>query len=273
MSSPQNPFSLEGRTALITGAGRGIGAACARSLAVAGAHSVVSDIDGEAAAAVASALTKEGFQASALTQDVTDPAQWDQTTAKAIETTGRLDILVNNAGIFLGHLLVDESLEALQTLNRVNVESVFLGMKAAAQAMRPGGSAGAGGSIINMSSVAGIVGSPGFSAYGASKGAVRAATKHTATEFARLGYGIRVNSVHPGVIETMMGDQVFEFMVQVGMASNVEEAHGLLEGMLIPMGRLGKAEEIADVIVFLASDASRYMTGSEVVVDGGLTAS
>lgn len=272
MSPKRNAFSLEGRSAVVTGAGRGIGAACARSLAEAGAHAILTDLDEQSAQEQAEQLRSEGLAATAMKQDVTDAGAWHATLNAVVEKTGRLDALVNNAGIFLGGLLDTDELESLQILNRVNVESIFLGVKAASEIMRPGGAAGAGGSIINLSSVAGIVGAPGFSAYGASKGAVRTMTKHLAVEFARQRFGIRVNSVHPGIIDTMMGSQVFEAMVGVGMASSVEEAHQVIEGLIIPAGRLGEVEEIAEVVVFLASDASRYMTGSEVVVDGGMTA-
>jgi len=144
-------------------------------------------------------------------------------------------------------------------------------MKYAAEAMRDGGQAGKGGSIINLSSVAGLVGIPGHTAYGSTKGAVRLYTKHAAVEFARLGYGVRVNSVHPGLIETAMGDKVFSDLVEAGMVADIEQAREFVLQMT-PMGRLGKVDDIANMVLFLASDAAGYCTGAEFVVDGGVTA-
>ena len=137
--------------------------------------------------------------------------------------------------------------------------------------MKPGGSAGKGGSIINLSSVAGLIGVPGHTAYGASKGAVRLYSKHAAVEFARLGYGIRVNSIHPGLIDTAMGRLVFDDFVATGLAPDLAAAEAAVLQM-IPMALLGKVEDIAHMTRFLASDESGYCTGAEFVVDGGMTA-
>jgi len=178
---------------------------------------------------------------------------------------------VNNAGIYDGRLIEHTPQDMVQRLNMVNVESVYLGCSRAAEVMKPGGRAGKGGSIVNLSSIAGLIGSTGVAAYGATKGAVRAFSKHAAVEYARLGYGIRVNSLHPGIHDTKMGEQVYQTLVDVGAAESVAEARDAA-GSLIPLGRLGTTEDIANAILFLVSDAAAYMTGAELVVDGGYTA-
>jgi 3alpha(or 20beta)-hydroxysteroid dehydrogenase len=144
-------------------------------------------------------------------------------------------------------------------------------MKAAANVMKPGAEAGKGGSIINLSSVAGLIGVPGHSAYGASKGAVRLYTKHAAVEFGKLGYHIRVNSVHPGLIKTAMGEQAFQDFVDVGLAATIDEAKEVIKTMT-PLGKLGEVEDIAQMVLFLASDAANFITGAEFTVDGGMSA-
>jgi len=264
-------FSLDGRTALVTGAGAGIGKACALALARAGAQVMATDIDGAAVEAVAAAAQDQGLAVSAMQQDVCEESRWQLVIDAIVREFGGLDILVNNAGIHTNCPVEADSLENVRRLNRVNIESVFLGMKYAAAAMKPGGAAGKGGSIVNLSSVAGLMGVPLESAYGASKGAVRLYTKHAAIEFAAMGYGIRVNSVHPGLIETEMGNQLLGGIVQYGLAESVQKARERIHS-LTPMGRLGTAEEVASVVHFLASDAASYVTGAEYVVDGGATA-
>lgn len=267
-----HPFILEGKVALVTGAATGIGRATALQLAKAGARVMLSDVDGDACAQAAGELKDAELQVASVRHDVSREEDWESAIAATLQAFAGLDIMVNNAGILIGGMLLNTSLEQVQKLNSVNIESVFLGTKHAAEAMKPGGAAGNGGSIINLSSVAGIVGVPGHSAYGATKGAVRLYTKHAAVEFARLGYGIRVNSVHPGVTATAMGDQVFMEFVNAGLAQDIKEARETIEQM-IPMGYLGESRDIAHMIQFLASDAARYCTGSEFVVDGGLAAS
>ncbi|WP_116366674.1 SDR family NAD(P)-dependent oxidoreductase [Parahaliea mediterranea] len=264
-------FDLTGKVALVTGAARGIGFACAQRLAEANATVLLTDIDGERVAEAAQALASAGHQVRALGQDVTDEQQWRNMVRTCVDELGGLDILVNNAGIYIGHTLLDNTLEEIQMLNKVNVESVFLGHKHAAQAMRPGGDCGRGGCIVNLSSVAGLRGVPGHSAYGATKGAVRLYSKHAAIEFARLGYNIRVNSVHPTAIATAMGEQVYDDLVEVGMAENRELAKEVVED-LVPLGRVGEVEDVANAVLFLVSPASSYITGTELVVDGGQTA-
>ena len=200
-----NFFSLEGKVALVTGAGAGIGAACVRALAGAGAYVMATDIDEASCSNTASAAREEGMRVASMQQDVCDESRWQEVIEATLDEFGGFDILVNNAGIHSNGLLEADTLENLQQLYRVNVDSVFLGMKYAAAAMKPEGPGGKGGSIVNLSSAAGLMGVPLESAYGSTKGAVRLYTKHAAVEFAALGYGIRVNSVHPGVIETETG--------------------------------------------------------------------
>jgi NAD(P)-dependent dehydrogenase (short-subunit alcohol dehydrogenase family) len=253
---------LKGRVALVTGASRGIGAAGARALAAAGCRVIVTDI------ADTTALAEE-IGGLGRRQDVTSEADWAETVAFARTEAGGLDILVNNAGLFLTKPVMETSLEEWRRLYSVNVEGVFLGCKHAAPllAERAGRWSG-GASIVNLSSIAGLIGSAGGSCYHSSKGAVRLLTKALAIEFAPLR--VRANSVHPGLIETAMGQEVvtsFSAAAQVGD----NEARTRL-AQLHPLGRLGHETDVADAIVFLASDKAAFMTGSEVVVDGGFTA-
>lgn len=266
-----NFANLDGKVALVTGAASGIGEACAEILASGGAKVMLSDIDMETCQATTDKLLAKGYQVSCIQQDVVDEQQWQVVVDACIEQLGGLDILVNNAGIYIGGLLLNNTLEQVRKIQEINVDSIFLGMRAAAEVMKPGGKSGRGGSIINLSSVAGLMGLPGHSVYGATKGAVRLYTKHAAVEFATFNYGVRVNSVHPGVIDTPMGGQVFEDFVEIGLAATVEEANLLLEKM-IPMSRPGQVEEVASLVRFLASDVSGYCTGAEFVTDGGISA-
>ena len=264
-------FSLAGKVALVTGAASGIGLECARVLGMAGARVMMSDIEHSGCAAAAAALRAAGLEVQARAQDVTAEGDWQASIEATRAAFGGFDVLVNNAGIYQGGTLESNTLEEVRRVHRVNVDSVFLGMKFAAQAMKPGGAAGRGGSIVNLSSVAGLIGVPGHTAYGSTKGAVRLYTKHAAVEFGVLGYGIRVNSVHPGLIQTAMGEKVFEDFVALGLAPTPDEAKTVVLGMTA-VGRLGTARDVANMVLFLASDASGYATGAEFVVDGGMSA-
>jgi len=254
---------LDGRIALVTGASRGIGATTARALAAAGAKVIVTDLSEPADIAVE-------IGGLSRAQDVTCETDWADTMALIRKEAGGLDILVNNAGLFLMKPLLDISLEDWRKLHAVNVEGVFLGTKAAIPLLAERASKWKGGTaIINLSSVAGLVGAAGASCYNASKGAVRLFTKGVALEVASAG--IRVNSVHPGIIETKMGDEVVSgFSALGGMGENEARAQA---AQIHPLGHMGQPQNIADAIVFLASDRAAFMTGSELVVDGGLTAS
>ncbi len=253
---------LEGRIALVTGASRGIGAASARALAAAGAKVIVTDLSDTAALA-------EEIGGLARRQDVTDEDDWVQTIGFAKDKAGGLDILVNNAGLFLMKPLIETTLEDWRRLHAVNVEGVFLGCKHAAPVLAERAGRWQGGAaIINLSSIAGIVGSARAGCYNASKGAVRLFTKSVALELAPLK--IRANSVHPGVIDTDMGDAVVSGVSSAFQIGDNDARNQV--GALHPLGHLGLPANIADAITFLASDRAAFITGSELVVDGGLTA-
>jgi NAD(P)-dependent dehydrogenase (short-subunit alcohol dehydrogenase family) len=253
---------LSGRVALVTGGARGIGAAAARALAGLGAQVIVADV-------IDTSPVVAGVGGLGLRLDVTDEEDWKRAIAFARAEAGGLDILVNNAGRFLLRPLTETTLEDWRAIQTVNVEGVFLGCKHAAPALaeRAGRWTG-GGAIVNLSSIAGLVGQALGCAYNASKGAVRLMTKSMASEFAPLK--IRVNSVHPGVIDTAMGAQVVhDFSAALGVGDN--QARSQLAA-LHPLGDFGKPEDIGEAIAFLASDRAAFITGSELVVDGGFTA-
>ena len=256
---------VQGKVALITGAAAGIGAACAEALAAEGARVVLTDLDDARGEALAAKLRDAGHQALYLHQDVVDEARWAEVIAAIEAQFGRLDVLVSNAGIAIMKPLLDMTLAEWRRQNAVNIDGVFLSVKYAIPAMRRAG----GGSIIMMSSIAGIRGSAGLAGYSASKGAVRLLSKSVALECAGARDGIRCNSVHPGVIET----DIWQKMPQgsPGGRNAPIDPHQLAAN-IVPLGEAGTAADIAAGVVFLASDASRHMTGSELVIDGGSTA-
>jgi NAD(P)-dependent dehydrogenase (short-subunit alcohol dehydrogenase family) len=244
---------LEGKLAIITGAAGGIGAATARRFAAEGASLLLTDAHEEGARQLAREL---GGDAASLAHDVTSEQDWQAVAAAALEAHGRIDVLVNNAGVFLAAALQETSLADFRRVIEVNTVGVFLGMRAVAPAMTQQRA----GSIINVSSVAGLGGSPYLTAYASSKWAVRGMTKVLARELAP--FGIRVNSLHPGQIDTDMNARQRE--------KTPELVDRLIRG--IPLGRIGTAEEVAHAAVYLASEESVYTTGSELVVDGGTSA-
>lgn len=261
---------LTGRAAIVTGAASGIGRAAAQALAAEGCALLLTDIDTEGGAETLKLLDERAhFQR----HDVADEPQWEAVVATALERFGRLDILVNNAGIAIGTLVTEMSLDAWNRQLAVNLTGVFLGCKHAIPAMRAGGR---GGSIINISSVAGLQGAAGLAGYSATKGGVRLFSKAVAKECA--AEGIRCNSVHPGIIDT----PIWTKMNEGGIPATAETfrsspgANSLSADLIAasgaPMGKAGHPTDIANGIVFLASDDSRYMTGSELVIDGGWTA-
>jgi NAD(P)-dependent dehydrogenase (short-subunit alcohol dehydrogenase family) len=264
-------FSLDGKVALVTGAARGLGALTARTVAAAGAKVLLTDVLAAEAESVAAAICADGGQALALAHDVVDEAQWVRAVDTAVQRLGGLDIVVNNAGIETMALFADCTVEDWDRTHDINVKGVFLGIKHAIRAMRPGGSAGLGGVIVNLSSVAGLVGLTALGAYCSSKGAVRLMTKAAAAECAKLGYGIRVNSIHPAIVKTEMGANVVKGFARTGLAPDEATADAYVES-LHPLG-YGEPEDVASAVLYLASPASRWMTGSEFVVDGGATVS
>jgi NAD(P)-dependent dehydrogenase (short-subunit alcohol dehydrogenase family) len=263
---------LDGKVALLSGAARGIGAETARKMAAAGASVVVGDVLAERVRETAREITDAGGKALALALDVTAEDSWTAAVAAATKQFGKLDILVNNAGIFLGKDLMDATLEEWNRLVAINMTGVWLGTKACAPALAESGKATRHGSaIVNLASVAGLVGSQLDPLYSMSKGGVTLFTKSAALAFARKGWKIRVNSIHPGVIETDMGAQTFVSRARQAGSNDVEGARNVAARQH-PIGRLGVPEDIALGIVFLASDDAGFMTGSGMVVDGGLTA-
>jgi NAD(P)-dependent dehydrogenase (short-subunit alcohol dehydrogenase family) len=251
---------VEGKVAVVTGAASGIGAETATLLASEGASVVATDIDVAGVEAVVAAITTRGDIATAIPQDVTDEARWREVFEAAAGGYGGLNILVNNAGI--GHMgpITEVTLEEWRHVQAVDVESVFLGCKHAIGLMEASG----GGSIINISSVAGIIASPELPAYNAAKAAVRHLSKSVALYCAKIGSGIRCNSIHPGWIDTPILDPL------VGDNDRDLFAKHLSKG--IPLGHLGRPIDIAYGVLYLASDESAFVTGSELVIDGGMTA-
>ena len=250
-----------GKVALVTGAAKGLGLAAAELLAEERATVVLTDIDAAAGHAETTRLAERGLAVSFEHHDVTDPAAWDRVMAETLRRHGKLDILVNNAGVAWVADVETETLEGWRRLNAVNSDAVFLGTQKAIAAMK-----GHCGSIINISSIEGIVGEPGLAAYNASKGAVRIFSKSAALHCARLG--IRVNSVHPGYIDTPM---VTKALGDLG-PEIAKAAHDHIVNVRCPMGRLGRPREVAYGVLYLASDESSFVTGSELVIDGGYTA-
>ena len=245
---------LEGKSCLISGGAKGLGAAQARLFAREGARVAVCDVLESDGARLVDELRASGADLLYVKLDVTSEADWEGAVRAVMEEFGALDVLVNNAGIYNRAPVEETTLEEWERVMDVNSTGVFLGTKHAIPAMRRSG----GGSIVNMSSVAGLVGSRTQTVYNASKGAVRLLTKSTAVQYAPDG--IRANSVHPGVIETDMIREVIR-----------TEEERATRMSLTPIGRFGTAEDVANGVLFLASDESSYVTGAELVIDGGLT--
>ncbi|MZR29576.1 glucose 1-dehydrogenase [Sneathiella litorea] len=249
------------KIALVTGAATGIGLATTRRFIEEGAFVVMTDIDAEAGG---NAVKEFGANARFLTHDVTKETDWQRVMATISSDPGRLDILVNNAGILaIGdhQTIEDTDLAHWQAIQQVNVEGVFLGCQAAVKAMKDHG-----GSIVNISSVAAIVGTPTLAAYGASKAAVRQLTKTVAIHCAKKEYGIRCNSVHPDPVRTNMGDDL------MSMYGGDVDAGWKAIPARVPLKTPAEPIDIANCILFLASDEARHVTGTELIVDGGMTA-
>ncbi|HEY8616401.1 glucose 1-dehydrogenase [Phenylobacterium sp.] len=254
---------VAGKVALVTGGASGIGRGCAERLAQEGAAVVVTDLQDHLGEEVVAGIVAAGGQAHYIHHDVTDEQAWIDAIAETRQRFGRLDILVNNAGIGLGGSILEMTLETWRRQTAVNLDGVFLGVKHAIPAMREGG----GGSIINMSSVAGLKGAPTLAGYCATKGGVRLFTKAVAMECATAKDGIRVNSVHPGIIETPIWTTVMGGQPGVNAPPDLDA----MSELAVPLGVKGVPADIANGVLWLASDESRYVTGAELVIDGGLS--
>ncbi|MEE3167470.1 MAG: glucose 1-dehydrogenase [Chloroflexota bacterium] len=246
---------LENKVALISGGARGMGAIEAKMFVQEGAKVVIGDVLDEDGKQTEAEINEAGGECVFVHLDVTDETAWQDAVAAAVDRFGKLDILVNNAGIARINNVEDTTSDEWDLVMDINAKGVFLGTKAAIPEIRKAG----GGSIVNISSIAGLTGGR-TSSYAASKGAVRLLTKSSAIQYA--GEGIRCNSVHPGVIETPMTTSIM---------LNTQEGRDL-NASRHPLGRVGQPEDIAYGVLFLASDESSFMTGSELVIDGGLTA-
>jgi NAD(P)-dependent dehydrogenase (short-subunit alcohol dehydrogenase family) len=257
-------LDLTGRKALVTGGAQGLGEGMARALAAAGAAVVIADLQDDAGAKVAGSLGGVFVHL-----DTTDDANWEAATAEAVDRLGGLDIVINNAGVEITSLLVDLDPAAARKQLEVNLLGTALGIKHAFRAMRPGGAAGAGGTVINVASVAATIAFPGIAMYSATKSGVDRLTRVAAMESGKLGYGVRVNCIYPGLVPTAMGAGLANDCARLGLFGSPEEAVGAVVE-LTPAGRLGTVEDIADAVVFLASDASRFVHGVGLAVDGGM---
>jgi NAD(P)-dependent dehydrogenase (short-subunit alcohol dehydrogenase family) len=258
---------LDGKVAFLSGAARGIGGATAKLMAQAGAKVAIGDVLDEPGRK----LAKE-IGALYVHLDVTSEASWAAAIDATVKQYGKLDVLVNNAGVFNGKGVEEATLAEWDKLVAVNLTGVVLGTRAALPHLKKSGAASEhGAAIVNLASVAGLVGSQLDPLYSLTKGGVTLFTKSTALEFGRKGYKIRVNSIHPGVIQTDMGQQTFVMRARQA-GTNDSEAAKKSSTAMHPIGRLGVVDDIAKGIVFLASDDAAFMTGAGLVVDGGLTA-
>jgi len=258
---------VQGKVALVTGGASGIGAAVAELLAREGASVVVTDVDELKGPEVVATIKKAGGEAMFLTQDVTSESRWSEVAAEVGTHYGRLDILVSNAGIGIAvPTIVEMSLADWRRQTAINLDGVFLSVKHCLPLMRKTG----GGSIIMMSSLAGLRGAPGLAGYCATKGGVRLFAKAIAMECASFTDGIRVNSVHPGIIDTPIWGKIPT--EATGATPNAPIDVDERAKLATPLGRAGQASEIAAGVLYLASDASRYVTGTELVIDGGMYA-
>lgn len=265
---------VEGKIAVVTGGASGIGRAAAEVLAQEGASVVVTDIQTPEGEEVVGSIIKQGGKAVFKVHDVVDEAAWQDIVSSTVSEFGGLDILVNNAGIGIPAMVTDMTLQDWRRQREINLDGVFLGVKYAIPAMAASG----GGSIINISSVAGLRGSPGLTGYNATKGGVRLFTKGVARECAAAGLKIRVNSVHPGIIDTPIwtkfeasDEQLADSAFPLQAGANAVDVQAMAAAG-VPMGIAGTSQEIASGILFLASDEASHMTGSELVIDGGITA-
>ncbi|HVT26308.1 MAG TPA: glucose 1-dehydrogenase [Rhizomicrobium sp.] len=262
---------VQGKVALVTGGASGIGRACALLLGKEDATVIVTDVQDDMGQDTARKINQDGGDAMYLNHNVTDEDAWIRVIGEIRSCYGKLHVLVNNAGIAVAGPVTDMSLADWRRQQAINLDGVFLGTKHALPLMRESG----GGSIINMSSLAGLKGSAGLAGYCATKGGVRLFTKAVAMECAAAKDKVRVNSVHPGIIETPIWGGIAEGMPGEVLNAAHSRANApdldALSSMIVPMGVKGLPEDIAEGVLYLASDASRYVTGTELVIDGGLS--
>ncbi|MCO1654126.1 SDR family NAD(P)-dependent oxidoreductase [Pseudonocardia humida] len=260
-----SPFDLAGRRALVTGGARGLGAGMAQALTAAGARVMIADVLKDVGEQTAAGLEGGGF----VELDVTDDAAWENAVAHTVRELGGLDVVVNNAGIEVTQLIVDTDPDDIRKMLDVNVLGTMLGIKHGLRAMRPGGAAGDGGAIINVASVAATIAFPAIAGYSATKSAVDRLTRVAAMESGKLGYGVRVNCIYPGLVATDMGVKLAVETSGLGLFESPDAAVAAVVE-LTPSGRLGEVSDMADAVVFLASDASRFVNGVGLPVDGGM---
>ncbi len=258
-------LDLTGRVALVTGAARGLGAGAAQTLAEAGARVMIADVAKDVGEQTAAGITGAEF----VQLDVTDDAQWEAAVAHTVSTLGGLDIVVNNAGIEVTSLIADAEPDAHRAMFEVNLLGTLLGCKHAFRTMRPGGAAGNGGTVINVASVAATIAFPAIAGYSATKSGVDRLTRVAAMEAGKLGYGVRVNCIYPGLVPTDMGVKLAVETSGLGLFESPDAAVGAVVE-LTPSGRLAEVSDIADAILFLASDQSRFVNGVGLPVDGGM---
>ena len=260
---------LTRKRALVTGGARGFGAAMAEALAEAGASVMIGDILDDLGRETAELVAKIGVTTAFTHLDITDETSWQRAVAATVDQLGGYDILVNNAGVEVTALMTDLDPDELSRMLTVNIVGTALGIKHAFLAMRPGGAAGAGGSVVNISSVAATIAFPGIAGYSATKSAVDRLTRVAAMEAGKLGYGVRVNCIYPGLVPTEMGVKLAVDLTNVGLFESTDAAIAAVIEQT-PLGRLGEVTDMADAVVFLASDASRFITGVGLSVDGGM---
>ncbi|MGW0003020.1 SDR family NAD(P)-dependent oxidoreductase [Nocardia grenadensis] len=262
-------YDLGGRAALVTGGARGLGAGMAQALAEAGAAVAIGDIDADGGRTMVEKLRAQGSRAEFVSLDVTDDAAWERAVTTAVGALGGLDIVVNNAGVEVTSLLADLDPDQARTMLDVNLLGTALGIKHAFRAMRPGGAAGRGGAVVNIASVAATIAFPGISVYSATKSGIDRLTRVAAAESGKLGYGVRVNSIYPALTPTAMGNKLAVDCAELGLFPSPEAAAQAVAA-LTPLGRLGQVDDMADAVVFLASDAAKFITGAGLPVDGGM---